>query len=44
MSDLYQAILKACLKSAKALGPDIKKLSWFGKNHIAPPPKDNGHE
>ena len=35
MSELYKAIFKACLDSANALGPDIKNISWLGKNHTA---------
>lgn len=31
--NLYDVIYAACLKAAIELGPDIKKMSWFGSNH-----------
>lgn len=34
MTKLEEALYKACLASAKNMGPDkIKQMSWFGKNH-----------
>lgn len=30
-TDLYNTVHKACLDAAQKLGPDIKKLSWFGR-------------
>ena len=31
-----EALDDACLKAARELGDDIKKLSWFGRNHLHP--------
>jgi hypothetical protein len=28
-----QRVLEACTKAAEAMGADIRKMSWFGKNH-----------
>jgi hypothetical protein len=33
-NSLKDALYDACLKSAIAMGPRIKDLSWFGKNHL----------
>lgn len=31
-NEMKKFIYDACLKAAIALGDDIKKLSWFGRN------------
>jgi hypothetical protein len=30
---LEEVLLKAFAKSAKSMGPSVKNMSWFGKNH-----------
>lgn len=40
-ADLYNTVYNACLDATQKLGPDIKKLSWFGrfwkgKRNVAP--------
>jgi hypothetical protein len=28
------ALVKACVDAAKMMGQDLKKMSWFGRNHL----------
>lgn len=29
--ELYDDLYRACLSAVKQLGPDIRKMSWFGQ-------------
>ena len=33
-TDKSAAIYAACLAAAQSMSGDLKRLSWFGKNHV----------
>ena len=41
---LYEALYQACLKAARGLGDDIRKISWHHRFHVYKIEHENKNE